>query len=70
MRVMAGALLHDITKTKSIQTRENHALTGQELLENLGYARIGKIVGCHVLMPMSIFFPRSGKCRGGRSLRR
>ena len=53
--VMAGALLHDITKTKSIQTRENHALTGQELLENLGYARIGKIVGCHVLMPMSIF---------------
>ena len=55
LEVMAGALLHDITKTKSIQTRENHALTGQELLENLGYPRIGKIVGCHVQLPMTIF---------------
>ena len=55
LEVMAGALLHDITKTKSIQTRENHALTGQELLENLGHPRIGKIVGCHVLMPTSVF---------------
>ncbi len=53
--VMAGALLHDITKTKSIQTSENHALTGQELLEELGHPRIGKIVGCHVLLPTSIF---------------
>lgn len=53
--VTAGALLHDITKTNSIETKENHALTGKELLERLGFPRIGEIVGCHVLMPMSIF---------------
>jgi putative nucleotidyltransferase with HDIG domain len=53
--VMAGALLHDITKTQSIRTRENHALSGQQLLEKLGYPRIGEIVGCHVMMPMTIF---------------
>jgi putative nucleotidyltransferase with HDIG domain len=49
--VSAGALLHDITKTRSIQTRENHARSGQELLKELGYARIGTIVGCHVFLP-------------------
>ncbi len=53
--ITAGALLHDITKTKSVQTREDHALTGQQLLEELGYPRIGQIVGCHVLLPSSIF---------------
>jgi putative nucleotidyltransferase with HDIG domain len=52
--IAAGALLHDITKTKSIQTRENHAATGQQLLEDLGYHRIGQIVGCHVVMPVCI----------------
>ena len=53
--ITAAALLHDITKTKSIKTRENHAFTGQLLLEKMGYPRIGQIVGCHVLMPLTIF---------------
>jgi len=53
--VKAGALLHDITKTRSIKTRENHACTGQMLLQGLGFPRIGEIVGSHVLMPPAIF---------------
>lgn len=53
--ITAAALLHDITKTRSIKTKENHALTGRQLLENLGYHRIGEIVGCHVLMPAAVF---------------
>ena len=46
--VQAAALMHDITKTRSIQTHENHAQTGQELLINLGYPEVGNIVGQHV----------------------
>lgn len=53
--ITAAALLHDITKTSSIQTRENHAATGRTLLERMGYHRIGEIVGCHILMPAEIF---------------
>jgi len=46
--VQAAALMHDITKTRSIQTHENHAQTGKELLINLGYPEVGNIVGQHV----------------------
>ncbi|MBN1932602.1 MAG: HDIG domain-containing protein [Desulfobacterales bacterium] len=46
--VQASALLHDITKTRSFKTKENHALTGEELLSHLGYLEVGKIVGQHV----------------------
>ena len=47
----AAALLHDITKTRSLHTHEDHALTGKSLLTNLGYPLIGKIIGCHVEIP-------------------
>jgi putative nucleotidyltransferase with HDIG domain len=46
--VQASALLHDITKTRSFKTRENHAFTGAQLLSSLGYAEVGAIVGQHV----------------------
>lgn len=46
--VMASALLHDITKTRSFKTRENHALTGCEFLSGIGYPEIGRVVGQHV----------------------
>ena len=46
--VEAGALLHDITKTMSIKTRENHAQTGSELLVSLGYPAVANIVLQHV----------------------
>ena len=46
--VQASALLHDITKTRSFKTKENHALTGEDLLSHWGYLEVGKIVGQHV----------------------
>lgn len=49
--IVAAALLHDITKTSSIHTRENHAQTGKNLLKELGYHRIGEIIGSHIELP-------------------
>ena len=46
--VQAAALLHDITKTRSFKTRENHALTGGQYLTDSGYAEIGNLVRQHV----------------------
>ena len=48
--VQAAALLHDITKTRSIETHENHAQTGKQLLVDLNYPEVGSIVGQHVLL--------------------
>jgi uncharacterized protein len=46
--IRAAALLHDITKTRSLQTLEDHAETGAKLLADLGYPEVGRIVGRHV----------------------
>ncbi len=46
--IEAAALLHDITKTRSIKTGENHAVTGARVLRDLGYGRIADIVGEHI----------------------
>jgi putative nucleotidyltransferase with HDIG domain len=46
--VQAAALLHDITKSRSFETAENHALTGGQQLDDLGYAEIGNLVRQHV----------------------
>jgi len=46
--LMAASLLHDITKTRSLKTREHHAETGRQLLLSLGYAEVAEIVGRHV----------------------
>jgi uncharacterized protein len=46
--IQAAALLHDITKTRSFQTGEDHAETGAQLLADLGFAEVGRIVGQHV----------------------
>ena len=48
--VMAAALLHDITKERSLKTREPHDQSGGELLRELGFARIGEIVKQHVIL--------------------
>ncbi len=48
--IIAGALLHDITKTRSFDTGEDHTRTGEELLVRLGYNEVGKIVGQHVTL--------------------
>jgi uncharacterized protein len=48
--IRAASLLHDITKTRSFETRENHAETGALLLADLGYPEVGRIVGQHVCL--------------------
>jgi len=47
--VTAAALLHDITKTRSLETRERHDETGAALLRELGYPRVALIVEQHVI---------------------
>ncbi|TAL37111.1 MAG: HDIG domain-containing protein [Spirochaetes bacterium] len=47
--VAASALLHDITKTRSIETRERHDETGAALLRELGFPRVAAIVEQHVV---------------------
>ncbi len=46
--IVASSLLHDITKTRSLKTKENHALTGGSLLEDLGYPQVAEVVRGHV----------------------
>jgi|SRR3989339_300181 len=46
----AAALLHDITKTRSLQTREDHAKTGELLIAEKGYPEVGRIIGQHVFL--------------------
>ncbi len=46
--IVAAALLHDITKTRSFKTKEDHAQTGEQYLEEHGYPEVGWIVGRHV----------------------
>jgi putative nucleotidyltransferase with HDIG domain len=48
--VATAALLHDITKPRSLTTGENHAETGGELLRDLGFPELGRIVAQHVLL--------------------
>ncbi|MFY9707402.1 MAG: HD domain-containing protein, partial [Desulfobacterales bacterium] len=46
--VQAAALLHDITKTRSLTTGEKHSESGCDLLVGRGYAEVGDIVRQHV----------------------
>jgi len=46
--VQAAALLHDITKTRSFDTGEDHAATGKEMLTDRGFPKAARIVGQHV----------------------
>jgi uncharacterized protein len=46
--IRAAALLHDITKTRSLQTGEDHAQTGGLLLDQMGYPEVARIVRQHV----------------------
>ena len=46
--VQAAALLHDITKTRSFKTEENHAMTGGQVLTDFGYPQVGDLVRQHV----------------------
>lgn len=48
--VIVACLLHDITKTRSLQTKEHHDVSGGRLLEELGFPTIGAIVKEHVVL--------------------
>ena len=48
--VVAAALLHDITKTRSLVTKERHDASGGELLRELGFPSIAEIVEQHVII--------------------
>lgn len=48
--VRAGALLHDIAKTRTIGTRElRHDMIGGQVMRELGYDAIAQIVESHVV---------------------
>ena len=48
--VEAASLLHDLTKTECLKTKEDHAKTASECLKGLGYERVGEIVAEHVVL--------------------
>lgn len=48
--VLAAALLHDITKTRALQTKEKHDQSGGKLLEAMGFMSVGGIVRQHVAL--------------------
>lgn len=46
--IEVSALLHDITKTRSLITGELHAQSGGELLAEIGYPEVGHLIRQHV----------------------
>jgi uncharacterized protein len=48
--IVAGALLHDIAKTRCLQEDCKHALVGEEICRELGYPEIAEIVRDHVVL--------------------
>jgi len=55
--VEAASLLHDLTKTECLRTKEDHAQTGSQLLKGMGYERIGEIVAQHIWVDRGKNFP-------------
>jgi len=48
--VEAASLLHDLTKTECLVTKEDHAKTGCVLLNAMGYERVAEVVGDHIVL--------------------
>ena len=48
--IIAAALLHDITKTRSLETKERHDASGGAVLRELGFPRIAEIVEQHIVI--------------------
>ena len=46
--VEAASLLHDLTKTESFKTKEDHAWTASRILREMGYERGGEVVAQHI----------------------
>ncbi len=52
--VEAASLLHDLTKTECLVTKEDHAKTGCVLLNAMGYGRVAEVVGDHIVLSRTI----------------
>ena len=52
--VEAAALLHDLTKTECLKTKEDHAMTGSQVLRRIGYERVGVIVARHIWLGIEV----------------
>ena len=46
--VEAASLLHDLAKTECLKTKEDHAQAGSQLLEAMGYEKVGDVVAQHI----------------------
>ena len=46
--VEAASLLHDLTKTECLKTKDDHAQTGSQQLKRMGYERVGDVVAQHI----------------------
>ncbi len=46
--VEASSLLHDLTKSECLKTKEDHAWTGSQVLKKMGYERVGEVVAEHI----------------------
>ncbi len=46
--VEAASLLHDLTKTECLKTKDDHARTGCQVLKGIGYERVGDVVAQHI----------------------
>src|SRR4030042_6075871 len=48
--VEAASLLHDLTKSECLKTKEDHAWTGSQLLKRRGNERVGEGVAEHIYL--------------------
>ncbi len=46
--VEAASLLHDLTKTESFETKQDHAWTGSRVLKEIGYEKVAEVVAQHI----------------------
>jgi len=46
--VEAASLLHDLTKTECLKTKDDHAQTASQQLKRMGYERVGEVVAQHI----------------------
>jgi HD superfamily phosphodiesterase len=46
--VEAASLLHDLTKTECLKTKDDHAQTCSQQLKRMGYERVGEVVAQHI----------------------
>ena len=51
--VEAASLLHDLAKTECLKTKDDHARRGCQVLEEMGYGRVGDVVAQHIWLEKS-----------------